>query len=354
MKAKIDRTTHQELLPMLMNKKVFSNYKGIPNKESVLQAAREKLGTDKLTTEQEREALAAAGNYKAGAYVFRDYGTYAIGFSSKLYLDETLAQHMEEEIRETVTSEEQIAQALGKIKLFTLAHKLSMILLSEAYVQRKHTGLCIEKQKLIEYLGGTSNDKSLYSSVSDAMFSLCHLTYVRFQYRNNTNLPKSKGLGMFIYNVLEDARSYTVDINPMFLGCVLDLFGDVHPENERKDLFSRGYLEYPIGLLPSMRKYSSAAYLLANFLISDSGNAKLASEGLKTVSYTLERYMNEAGITEQRPDRAQKLLIAALEEITFVTSVEPSLEVLKTKPTKWFRGRQIRISIPIELEGGTV
>lgn len=337
---------------MLMNKKVFSNYKGIPDKEAVLQAAREKLVTDKLTTAQEREALTAAGSYKAGSYVFRDYGTYAIGFSSKLYLDETLAQQMEEEIRETVTSEEQIERALGKIKLFTLAHKLSMIILSEAYLQRKHKGLCIEKQKLIELLGGTSSDKSLYSSVSDAMFSLCHLSYARFQYRNNTNLPKSKGLGVFIYNVLEDAKSYTVDINDMFLGCVLDVLGDVHPENERKDLFARGYFDYPIGLLPSMRKYSSAAYLLANFLISDSGNAKLASEGVKTVSYTLERYMSEAGITEQRADRAKKLLAEALEEISFIVSVEPSLEVLKSKPVKWFRGRQIRISIPIELEGG--
>ena len=85
--VKIDRTTAQEWLPIIMNRGIFSKYKELPDKQTILNDYKTDLGVNDLTPEQERQALSNANIYKATRYVIRDYGSYAIGFDIKMYQD---------------------------------------------------------------------------------------------------------------------------------------------------------------------------------------------------------------------------------------------------------------------------
>ncbi len=65
-----------------------------------------------------------------------------------------------------------LEKALERIRLYKLAHKVALIILSEAYIQRKYEELEITKEKIINYLGLDANDKYIYQDLSDVMFSL--------------------------------------------------------------------------------------------------------------------------------------------------------------------------------------
>jgi len=53
--VKIDRTTAQEWLPMLMNRGIFTRYQKLINKEDILNKAKGEMGVESLTPDQERE-----------------------------------------------------------------------------------------------------------------------------------------------------------------------------------------------------------------------------------------------------------------------------------------------------------
>ena len=188
--VKVDRTTAQEFLPILMNRGIFSNYHLLPMKSEILEQKMNELGVEELTEAQERDALSTAGQYKTGNYAVKDYGDYAIGFSAKMYID--FLEQTEDEIRDEFLKDNytkaRIEAALQEIKLYKLAHKLSMIILSEAYRQRKFEELVIPKRLIMDYLGYTSNEKQIYQDIKEAMFSLRWLNYVVYEFQRKVKV----------------------------------------------------------------------------------------------------------------------------------------------------------------------
>ena len=148
--VKMDRTTAQEVLPIFINKGIFSKYDSLRSKEEILEDKKKELGVESLTPEQTREALTRAGKYRTKDHVVRDYGNYAIGFSSNLYSD---------------YKDDNLEGALEKIRLHKLGHKIAVIILSEAYRQGIYDGLVIPKVDLLKYLGYSSVEKQIYQEM---------------------------------------------------------------------------------------------------------------------------------------------------------------------------------------------
>jgi len=238
--VKIDRTTITEILPIFINKGIFSNYDGLPERADLLNKYREELNVSELTKEQERECLSKVGEYKTNKYVVRDYGSYLIAFSLNAYNGN-------------------LSDDLQRVRLNKLGHKIAVLILSEVYNQGKWTDLEIPKQKIVEYLGYTSNDRHIYRDISDLMFSLRWLDYQIIEYKNNVKVQKkSSTTGNFIYNLMEDSKSYTLCINKFFVGSVAYVLNNGRnkiPANA----FSRGYFDYPTALLPLAKDYSQGA-----------------------------------------------------------------------------------------------
>ena len=114
--VKIDRTTITEILPIFINKGIFSNYDDLPERADLLDNLKEELGVQALSKEQVREYLSQVGEYKAKDYVVRDYGSYIIAFSLEAYKGN-------------------IQGGLKKARLNRLGHKIAMLILSEVYTQ---------------------------------------------------------------------------------------------------------------------------------------------------------------------------------------------------------------------------
>ena len=159
--VKIDRTTAQEWLPLLMNRGIFTRYHELSSKEEILEQKKVELGVKSLTLTQEREILSEVGEYKTNRFVIKDYGSYSVGFDAKIYIDfltET-EQKIEDELLRDEYEQSKIYEALRQIKLYKLGHKLAMIILSEAYRQRKYEELTITKEMILTYLGYDSSEK---------------------------------------------------------------------------------------------------------------------------------------------------------------------------------------------------
>ena len=329
----LDRTTTHEMLPMFMHRGLFSNYSLLPDRSEILEIAKVELGVESLTKEQERKALSDVREYKSASYVFRDYGNYVIAFSASLYLDhiQGIEKAIESKQQNNPDNILDLEKALERIRLYKLAHKVALIILSEAYIQRKYEELEITKEKIINYLGLDASDKYIYQDLSDVMFSLRWLDYQKFEYKTKNPLSKNrKSFGNFIYNVDEDAKSFKVWVNKMFLGCVEHLITDEkHSEVERSELYQRGYVRYPTSLIPLTKDYSGAAYMLVNFLVTDSGNAKLKEGNYKVVAYKGSKLIAEAKIEHSRISVAVKELIESLEAIELIEKTEPSIDELK-------------------------
>ena len=344
--VKIDRTTAQEWLPILINKGIFKRYYELPTLDDVLENKRADLGVSSLDPSQEREALSAAGEYRTKRFVFKDYGNYAIGFDIKMYSE--FLNEAEAYVQDQLDPSK-IEVALREIHLYKLGHKLSMIILSEAYKQRKYEELTITKQEILEYLGYDSASKQIYQDIDEAMFSLRWLNYIVYQYKTKSTMgKKSKTMGNFIYNMQVDSKSYTVWINKVFLGCVAHVLSEETArlsEEGKKDVFSRGYYNYDTSVLPMTRNYSTPAYLLTHFLILDSGNSKLNSVDHKIVAYTAKRFMNEAGIHNSRPERRMRELLKAIAEVEIITRIEPSIAELELIKPSAFDDIGLRVFI---------
>jgi hypothetical protein len=270
--VKIDRTTVTEVLPIFINKGIFSNYDDLPERADLLTNLKDDLGVDTLTTQQEREYLTQIGEYRTDEYIVKDYGNYVIGFTLKAFHGNIL-------------------DSLKRVRLNKLGHKLAMLILSEVYYQRKYEGLIIPKQKIVEYLGYSSGDKHIYRDISDVMYSLRWLDYQIKEYNTSNKIMEGDiATGNFIYNLIEDAKSYTLWVNSFFVGSVAYVLS-----NDRAalpyDAFKRGYFDYPTYLLPLSKDYSQGAYLLSNFLLAEKGNSKLNTDDHKVIAYKIPKYM---------------------------------------------------------------
>jgi hypothetical protein len=294
----------------------------------------------------ERQALAEAGEYRTKRFVFKDYGNYAIGFDIKMY-----AEYLNE--AEAYVKDQldplKIEDALREIHLYKLGHKISMIILSEAYKQRKYEERTITKQAIIEYLGYDAESKQIYQDIDEAMFSLRWLNYIVYQYKTKSTMgKKSKAMGNFIYHMQGDSKSYTVWINKVFLGCIAHVLSDETArlsEDDKRNAFSRGYYNYDTSMLPMTKDYSTPAYLLTHFLILDSGNSKLNGEDFKVVAYAAKRFMDEARIQFKQPYERKNELIKAIEEVGIIEKIEPSIEELKSIKPGAFEETAMRVFI---------
>ena len=185
------------------------------------------------------------------------------------------------------------------------------------------------------------------------MFSLSWLDYQKYEYKTKNPLSKNrKSFGNFIYNVEEDAKSFKVWVNKMFFGCVEHLITDEkHDKDERSELFERGYVKYPTSLIPLTKDYSGAAYMLVNFLVTDSGNAKLKEGNLKVVAYKGSKLIEEARINYSRKRDEVEELLASLSEIELIEKLEPSLEELKKMKPNGVYDTVIKIFIKKSAQG---
>ena len=324
---------------MFMNRGIFNNYNALPEKAGLIKCECLRLEVGGLTNEQERELLSNVGMYKTNKYVVRDYGNYVIAFSAKMYIEflEETETRIEDELLRSEYTEEKINSALEKIKLYKLGHKLSMIILSEVYQQRRLEGVYITKQKILDYLGYSPDEKHIYEDISDAMFSLRWLTYQIFEYRTKVKVQQeAKTIGNFIYSIREDTKSYTLSVNPLFVGCVEHLISDQkYDRAERKELFAGGYISYPTALLPAARDYSSSNYLLSNFLISEKGNHHLNGNGYKVVAFKVSRFMEVMNIQHSRPAKRKSVFISELKKVDIIEKTMPcTSELEKLTPSK--------------------
>jgi len=308
--VKIDATVVKEVLPIFINKGIFSNYDDLPERADLLKKYQEELGIQSLTKEQVREYLSQIGEYKTNNYVVRDYGSYLIAFSLNAY-------------------QGNLNDDLQRVRLNKLGHKIAMIILSEVYNQRKWSELVISKHAIIDYLGFSTNDKHIYRDISDVMFSLRWLDYQIIEYKNTVNVQqRSKTTGNFIYNLIEDSKSYKLWINSFFVGSIAYVLTQ-DKKSMPAGVLKSGYYSYPTTLLPLSKDYSQGAYLLTNFLMAEKGNSKLNTKEHKVVAYKISRLMEVMKLNYSREDKNYKAFLNALEETQIIERVNPDISTLK-------------------------
>lgn len=328
--VKIDRTTGQEMLPLLMQKGIFSDFQNLPLRDEILKNECEKLGVEVLSDEQKRQALAAVGKYRSQQFIIRHYGNYQVGFGIANFSDET------------------IIGALERVSLHRLGLRIAQIILSEVYEQRKTVDLVISKERILEYLGYSSYEKQIYKQIDDVIFSLIHLNYYLHEYRTDmSGRFKCKEWGWFVYAVKSDSKNYTLSVNPNFVGCIEAVMNNA--KGVKRNL-SRGYYSFPTALLPASKNYSAPALLLANFLLLDSGNSKLNTEKNKIVAYSVQRLMETMKIENKRKNEAKAAFIDALEEVTIINKTHPSLSELRKMKSAKISEQIVRIYLLSDIE----
>ena len=346
--VKMDRGTEQDLLPAMLHKGIFTNYTTLETAEDILQRHAKQLGKEDqtaLTREERREALTKAREYRAGGYVWRDYGDHRLGFSVLLYLD--YLNLTEEDLKERAQQQsifeehnKKIADALKRVRLHTIAHDLAHVVLSEAYINQRVKGIQIPIAKLLEYLGRPAGDPHIYDDIRDAMFSLRHIDYQHqeFNYTKEGKISKrregikTETVGQFLYNVTHSEDAYTVDVNEKFLGCVGFLWGDKHHKRDRRKIFGRGYFDYiPRQISHAyIQGYSYHAKQYMSFLLSKTGNEALNTTEHRVIALPLTKHIEGARINGKRPNDAFRIFLDTLKEITQVVhKTEPTLKALQ-------------------------
>jgi len=329
--VKIDRTTITDILPIFINKGIFSNYDDLPERTDLLNKLKDDLSIEALTFEQEREQLSQIGEYKTDDYVVRDYGSYLIAFTLNAY-------------------QGNLNDDLRRVRLNQRGHKIAIMILSEVYSQRKWEGLVIPKQKIVECLGYTSHDKHIYRDISDVMYSLRWLDYKIIEYKTKVKIREDKKTtGNFIYNLSEDSRSFTLWVNPLFVGSVAYVLS-CDKSTLPNEAFKRGYFSYPTSLLPLSKNYSQGAYLLTNFLMTEKGNSKLNIKDYKVIAYKIPKYMEVMKLNYRRADKNYRAYLRGLEEIQIIDRVDPDISTLKRlKPSK-IKDQVVRIYVKKETD----
>jgi hypothetical protein len=309
--VKIDSNTITELLPVFINKGIFSKYEDLPERADLLDQLKINLGVTELTTEQEREYLTQIGEYRTDDFVVRDNGNYLIKFTLSRYNGS-------------------LKDDLQRVRLNKLGHRIAMVILSEVYSQRKWTDLEIPKKRILEYLGYSSASKQIYGDIKDIMFSLRWLEYELTEFRNNNSIkPKVIKTGNFIYDLEMNPKSYILDINKKFVGSIVYVLTrdkSTLPENAFK---KRPYIDYPTTFLPLSKDYSQGAYLLATYLMTQLGNSKLNTSTHKVIAQRISTLMEIMKLNYSREDRNYQAFLNALEETQIIDRVNPDISTLR-------------------------
>ena len=355
--VKIDRSTSDELLPLFLTKGIFSNFNAIPDIQDVAAKESERLGRP-LTLREQRQLEIQTGEYKKEGKVWKEFENYAIGFGFEQfgeYLDavekEYQAKLKEVEARPFMYPgmSGKIDEVLKRVRLYKKGQSLAYGILGEVYLQQKWYGVVLPKERAVHYIGTTPDQKNAYDEVKRILNSLRWLEYKVIP----RGTSKLKGaIGNFIFNILENNNNYIVDVNPRYVGCIQHFAEDkkeLRSKKERKELFKRGYFNFPLKALAVSGKYSRASQEFMNYVLREAGNAHLNTKRYKVLSQKVEYYIGKARLYNRDRVRNFKMfkdVLTTLIRDGFIDKVEPSLNKLNALTPKKAYGTNLKLYVP--------
>ena len=338
--SKIDRTTIRDRA--LIVKELFGiRADKMPDIGAILQAVQPKNQKDGLA------ALEAAGPYQNGGFICRTIGNRTVRFNIEAYLSDIRERNLLEGI--TISEADRpklVEKGLQCLRLNITFNKLIHVILHEAYCQSKFDGrgIYLRKKNLMSIMGYRNKDTSKYREIRDALDAMRYFEYKIYKEGSNGG-----EVGYFLTRLVDEPRAYIVDINPMSVGCVASLGkGRLHGEE-----FKRGYYQWTPIIIYASRHFGRAGYLLAQLLISETGNAALKAPGLKVIAYSLNTLYTKLQIAFGRPRQCYKALVDAVEEVMncrLLYSVDPSLPDLRKLRRKQLQNKIIKFTVHEDLK----
>lgn len=333
----MDATTHRSLLEPLKEKNIFNDRtKDLPKYNELIAAESGKLGR-KLSFTEERSLLTNTSQYIKDHYVIRDYGSYAIGFSTQVYIEKILdlerllkGKDVEPDLFDQYT--EEINKGLEQIHFWKHGYQIAKAILAEVAIQ-KSLKIEISKERLLQYLDIDKKSGYIYRLLEEVLMSLRTIDYVLY----NFGLPKTKKdkfkmTGYFIYNLADSYKSYKISVNEYFVGCVLSY---IEGSNNRDD-YQRGKMPYPTALIPAGSNMTDKAFYLMEYFTGEKGNPKLNTEEHKVISQKIRVYIDKCKLQNPRLGANYRNFLEALKETSrYYIKIEPDMKVLeKLKPSK--------------------
>jgi len=339
--VKIDSTTSREMFQVLTEKGLFGKKIGeLKTLDEILENAKKEKNKSELTSHEQREALVKEKYYRNGPYIYNDFGKFSIGLNQRLFIDYLTTQNKELLAKKNEPSlfaefNQEIDNKIHEIASYKIAYELAYIVLTEVYKQ-KSLKLIIPKKTILYYLNESTSNKSIYQQVKNGFNALRFLDYIYFDFSFSATQkeppPKEKlsFTGNFIYNFGEDGENYYLDVNERFVGCVQML---IDGKEHSKEVFARGYYDYPTVSLGLTRHKGTAVQFLTNRLFAEMGNKKLNTPKHKVIAQTGETLCSWASLGHSRPPRRWGDLLKALGNVDIIDKLEPSLTKLKkTRP----------------------
>ena len=321
--VKIDYQTVTQMQPIFQHKNIFADLNNLPEKRSIIQNAEIQTGRE-LTALERREILQNTGLYKTDTMIVKDYGTHLITLNLGSFVGK---------------ADEEIFRIANGFDLYLLASKIFMIILGKAYSDRKWTDLRLSKKEIIEVLGFKSSDKYLYERIKKVFEAFYHCDYVIFE-SNKKNLLSinAQTMGRFLYNLSFEYHDIVVSVNQLFIGCVANMLSGQIEKDEIKNELSRGYVNYPMDYITHSNKHEKIDFDFGNYLISETGNAKLnvklKSSKSKVIAQKCSTLCDIANITSMRSDKKISRLILAIENCDLIEKVTPDIKTLKQKSSE--------------------
>jgi hypothetical protein len=119
--------------------------------------------------------------------------------------------------------------------------------------------------------------------------------------------------------------------------------------NDKKDnsieMFSRGYFSFPTSIIPATKEYSTAAYLLTAYLITENGNPKLQTKDHKVIAFQVGRFISVMNIKANRPSKRKAEFIRALAEVEIIAEMSPSLSDLSNTNPQQLENTVLHIKV---------
>lgn len=343
--VQIDRVTSEQLLPHFLTKGIFSSFNQIPHIQDIV-IKEEKKAKRRLTAKEKRDLEIKTSEYKKDGYVWKEFPDIAIGFGYKhfkQYLDhiEKVYQEKKEEAKSQPflypEMKREIEEVLKDVRLYKQGQDLAYGILGELFLQKTFNGVSLPKERAVYYIGHTPEHKTAYHDVKEILNSLRWLDY-KIVGRGDSKIRGA--IGNFIYNILEKPKEYILDINPIYVGCIEHLFTskELKSKKERKELFRRGYFNFPMKALVISGGYSTATEEFRNYILREKGNRYLNTKKYKVISQKVGAYIGQAHLSyKQRSKNYQAFITEILPTLIrdkFIAEIEPSLNKLKTLSPK--------------------
>jgi hypothetical protein len=346
--SKIDRHTFQNNLTIL--KTLFTKGVGaLPQFDDTLKKHAEKLGRSagvgSLTLEEKFECLSATGEYVHGPYICRCVGRRIIKFDYMAWIaDKKEKDTLISRSHDNSGSKKAIPTHFdaSHFRLNVAAHKIACLILHLAFIQGRldGNGVVLSKRHALKCLGFQTKDRFVYAVLGDAIDSLRFIGYVMYQ-------PEDKNIqeiGRFINSTVEYRNRYIVNVNLNFIGCVTN-FGK---KGAGKTDFQRGYFSWSPIVLWAARNYNTCGYLLAQLLVSDSGNHHFNDSEYRVIAYKPEVFFQKLQIHNQQFRKKFKSLLDAIRNLAndgIILHTEPHIRVLESSRPQKFEAQTIKLYV---------